>query len=458
VRWAAWFALAAGCLSSPRQPSDGELDAGNGLGDTAWQVALGASVPHVAAASGDAVVVAAFEGTVELESPITADGGGLDILVAGFDIDGAQRFAEAYGGPAQEFPNAIALSRVTGQISVVGIYGGGEANAGGEVLPASTGYSLFAARYLDGGAHEWSLPGLAVGGVYSPTSISIGGSGGIALAGAYLSTLQLGPLSANVVDDHDLFFARLDQNGDVQTLAGYGAAGYQSGTGALEDRLGSIYLFGTATAPFTIGEVSPDADTDGAMFVVPVDDLGNATSWMLDTVGGAVGGLHAATLPDGSLLLAGWFDGDFAFDAPDALELDSRGGTDVFIAVIEPDGQVAWLEQFGGEGDDVANGVAVAPDGRFALTGGFHGVAQLGETELASEGNSDAFVIAFEADGAVRWARSFGGVEDDKGHSVAVDDDGAVLLGAIYRGEVDFGGPAPLSSGGGDGGALIRLR
>ena len=38
-----------------------------------------------------------------------------------------------------------------------------------------------------------------------------------------------------------------------------------------------------------------------------------------------------------------------------------------------------------------------------------------------------------------------------------MDDDGAVLLGALYRGEVDFGGPAPLSSGGDDGGALIRF-
>ena len=455
MRWAASLALAAaGCLSSLERPT--EPDAG-GTVDTAWQVALGISVPHVAAARGDAVVVAAFEGTVELESPITADGGGLDILVAGFDVDGAQRFAEAYGGPAQEFPTAIALSRVSGEISAVGIYGGGEANAGGDILPASTGYSLFAARYQAGGAHEWSLPGLAVDGVYSPSSISIGGSGGIALAGAYLSMLQLGTLNANVVGDHDLFFANLDQNGGVMTLAGYGAAGYQSGTGALEDGQGSIYLFGTATSPFEIGDVSPDADTDGAMFVVPIDDRGDARSWMLDTVGGAVGGLHGAIMPDGCLLLAGWFDGSFAFDVADATLLGSRGGTDVFMAVIEPDGDVAWLEQFGGEADDVANGVAVAPDGRFALTGGFHGTARMGETELSSAGSSDVFVLAFEADRSVRWARRFGGVEDDNGQSVAVDDDGSVLLGAIYRGEVDFGGPAPLSSGGGDGGALIRF-
>lgn len=462
----AW--LAAGCLETPGGSSDGrdagsELDAGQGVGTTEWQIPLGVSLPYIAIHGGELAVAASFEGTIELDPPVTAEAGLTDLLVAGFAADSTQRFAEVYGGAGGEFPTAVTVSPVSGEIGVFGIYGAGEGNVGGETLPEPDGpYDVFVARYGPDGTHRWSFRGAASSGAASAYVLSMNGSGALGLSGDYSSDMALGiatPLTFTG-PGRDLYFARISGAGEVSALSGFGASGDQVGAGAVFDGLGSLYLFGTQTGPFVIDEFSPDADGNGDLFVCQIDDTGTDATWLFDSVGGAVGSLRGAATPDGSLILTGWFEGTFAFDLADQDVLTSRGGSDIFIALIRSDGTVAWVEQFGGVGDDEPRGVAVGPDGEVAIAGSFRADASLasGEAMMTSNGGSDIFVLAFGADQSLRWAHSFGDVEDDTGISVAVDAGGAVVLSALYRGEVDFGAGEPLMTGADSQGALIRFR
>src|SRR4029079_13329529 len=117
----------------------------------------------------------------------------------------------------------------------------------------------------------------------------------------------------------------------------------------------------------------------------------------------------------------------------------SRGGSDVFVALIRPDGTVGLLVPFGGVGDDPPRGVALGTADVFAITGSFRGSARLGVTStvLDSNGGTDIFVVAFDSAHQLIWARGFGDVEDDTGLSVAVGEGGADLLGALLRGGVE---------------------
>lgn len=457
----AW--LAAGCLETPGPSHDGGAvgpDASPEPGTTEWQVPLGESLPYIDIVEGDLLVAAGFQGTVPLDPPLTASGGGTDLLLAGFDASGRQRFAVAYGGPGDELPTAVSVSRASGEVGVIGDYLTGDGNVGGSALPAPTGTSnIFVARYAKEGTHQWSQAGTAEGGVAAGFVLSMSGGGALAFSGDYSTPISMDEASApHSGSGYDLYFARVSQTGGVNALVGYGGDQDQIGAGALYDGLGSLYLFGTQTGPFIIDQFSPDADGDGGLFVGQIDDTGTDASWLFDSVGGSVGSLRGAVTPDGSLILTGWFEGTFAFDLADNEVLTSRGGSDVFIAVIRPDGTVERLEQLGGPGDDEPRGVAVGPDGTIAVTGSFRSQASIGDVTLDSKGGSDVFLISFAADRSLRWGRSFGDVEDDVGISAAVDGNGAVVLGTIYRGTVDFGGAEPLVAGGGSDGAVIRFR
>jgi len=455
--------LGAGCLETPGTAGDAGVppDGGGPPGTVAWQIPLGVSLPLVAIDHGDLTVAASLEGTAPLDPPVTATGGGSDLLIAGFTAGGEQRFAKVHGGAADEIPRAISVSSLSDQAGVFGVYQAGEANLGGENMPAPVAETnMFVARYAANGGHLWSLSGTADGGASAGYALSMSGTGAMAMSGDYGSELQLGDVTAaHPGAASDLYFARVQSGGDVDPLVGYGGEADQIGAGALFDGLGQLYLFGTQTGPFIIGAFSPDADSDGALFVCRIDEQGTTVSWLFDSLGGRVGGLRGAVAPDGSLLLTGWFDLTFAFDLPEAEMVTSGGGTDAFIARIEPDGDVGWLARFGGAGDDEPLGIAVGPDGTIAVTGSFRGEATLNDAEatLTSKGGTDIFLLVLAADHSLVRASSFGNVEDDAGLSVAVDDGGAVVLAASYRGEVDFGGSQPLATAGDSEGALIRF-
>ncbi len=452
--------LTGACLETP---GAGHADGGGppAPGTTDWQLALGDSAPVVAAADGDVIVAAGFAGTVELGEPIEGTGGGVDLLVTRLSAGGEPTFVHTYGGQADEWASAIAVSPVSREIGVLGLYNNGSADLGGAVLPSPvTGYNLFLARYDQAGLHRWSLAGSSDEGVGVPFVLSMGGSSELALGGDFETSLTLaGTPIGQPGTGRDLFYSRVSDDGTLLTLIAAGGGGADSASGAVFDGLGSVYLFGTQTGPFALGTFSPDSDSDGGMFVCRIDPPGGEVIWGFDSIGATVGGLRGAVTPDGSLALAGWFEGTFGFELPEQPVLTSLGGTDVFMALIRPDGTVEHVDQFGGEGDDEPRGVAVGPGGEIALTATFHGDARLGETgeTLHSKGGSDIAVASFSADGELRWARSFGGAEDDGGVSVAVDQDGAVAIGVLYRGVVDFGGQEPLDSGGETRAAVIRF-
>jgi hypothetical protein len=74
--------------------------------------------------------------------------------------------------------------------------------------------------------------------------------------------------------------------------------------------------------------------------------------------------------------------------------------------------------------------VAVGADGSVFVGGTFSGSADFGAGFLVSRGSSDAYVVKYDADGAILWSRSFGGCSGDGLAGLAIDDDGGVIVAA----------------------------
>ena len=140
----------------------------------------------------------------------------------------------------------------------------------------------------------------------------------------------------------------------------------------------------------------------------------------------------------GSSYVIGHFQGSSTFGT---VPLAGAGLTDVFVAKLDPRGQVVWARAFGGPGADEGHAIAVDASGHLLATGSFSGTVDFdpgaGRTELASAGGSDAFLLRLTPDGNLAWARRLGGKLADAGMRVAVGAKGETWVAGDFQGSMD---------------------
>jgi outer membrane protein assembly factor BamB len=178
------------------------------------------------------------------------------------------------------------------------------------------------------------------------------------------------------------------------------------------------------------GDDSGDGDDGGGVAPEP---------WQLfvDSTGGDLVAAAAAH-PDGSLIAAGYFAGDFDLGGGD---LPLAGSADAFVARFAADGAHLWSSRLvGGPGNDVALQLTVGPDGDILVAGYFEETVSIGDEEHVSQGDLDLFVARLSGeDGSPVWSRSFGSTGLDMVSGIAVVDEDVVATGRV-SGDVDFGG------------------
>jgi hypothetical protein len=127
---------------------------------------------------------------------------------------------------------------------------------------------------------------------------------------------------------------------------------------------------------------------------------------------------------EGNIYVAGAFQESFDFFGE---LLISEGDYDVFVACFNPQGNLLWVEQGGGNFEDGPRDIYV-DDQYLYVTGGFIEQATFGDETLQSAGARDMFLLKYDLAGNLQWALSGGGVTDDIGHSVTADDEGDIYL------------------------------
>ncbi|GAB2951700.1 alpha/beta hydrolase-fold protein [Nonomuraea fastidiosa] len=182
---------------------------------------------------------------------------------------------------------------------------------------------------------------------------------------------------------------------------------------------------GVLAAGYTKGDLDGKhaGNTGDDAFVVRIGADGEVrwiTQFGAPDAADRVYGLAAA--PDGGAYVAGYTKG--------ALDGENAGDKDAIAARITPGGEVAWIRQYGGPGEDKATGVAAAPAGLY-LTGSTS-AAMPGTT---ARGGMDGWLAAYTADGARTWAATEGGAGDDRLNAVTVTTTGLVVATGAASGD-----------------------
>ena len=126
---------------------------------------------------------------------------------------------------------------------------------------------------------------------------------------------------------------------------------------------------------------------------------------------------------------------------------DGDNGDDAsifFVAKFNANGQLDWLRQYGEPFGPEACGEDIIADaaGNIYVTGTFRATLQFSNTiSLTCTGgsNDDIFIVKYNPQGVVQWARKAGGNSWDSGHGIALDSQGNILITGSLRGSAYFG-------------------
>jgi len=117
----------------------------------------------------------------------------------------------------------------------------------------------------------------------------------------------------------------------------------------------------------------------------------------------------------------------------------NKGNYDAIIAKYSSTGTLEWNKNFGGSDSDGFNSIAPTPDGGYIAAG--WSSSTNGDLTGLNNGNLDAIIVKFSANGALEWAKNFGGSEYDSFNSVALTPDGGyIVAGCSYSTDGDLAG------------------
>lgn len=145
--------------------------------------------------------------------------------------------------------------------------------------------------------------------------------------------------------------------------------------------------------------------------------------------------LDIATDQEGNTYVLGAFEGSLGLVDP---PLVSAGEHDLFLARIDPSGNVVWARRFGNAGDQKIAKMSVDSDGNVLIAGSFEGTLSFGGQELLAQG-FDVFVAKLDSSGGHLWSKRYGDGASQSVSAVRVDPEKNVFLIGAYRGILDFG-------------------
>lgn len=107
------------------------------------------------------------------------------------------------------------------------------------------------------------------------------------------------------------------------------------------------------------------------------------------------------------------------------------GGTDAFVARLNPDGSLVWMTFLGGSGLDFPKDIAVGPGGDVLVAGA--STAAWGVPIRAFAGDTDAFVARLTPDGTLSWNTFLGSAGYDQPNAILSDASAIFVTGGSLQ-------------------------
>lgn len=419
----------------------------------------------------------------------------------------------AKSAKGESFDNATSVAvDVSGNIYVAGYFDSHHITFESIILTHNGYNDVLLVKYDTNGNVLWAK---SAGGEYfdNATSVSVDNSGNVYLSGNFAShTINFGTITLKNTDTinntADIFFVKYDTDGNVVWAKSAGEKFDDYATSTSVDATGNIYLTGyyqgtnfifgfdtlnnvnwalkdiflvkynangnilwaktfggkeddyvKSISVDAVGNISLAGTFDSPSIVFGSDTLmGNryTSSFVVkyDIKGNAIwaknpGNIRAyATAIDasGNIYLAGGFANSII--TFDSVSLTNIGDEDIFLVKYNSNGNILWAKSAGGSGWDNLHKVIIDAKGNLYMTGFFKSsTITFGTKTLTNVGDEDIFLAEYDSNGNALWTKSVGGTNVDDANSIAVDALGNVyLVGKFMSSTISFGNTSLMNT------------
>ncbi len=396
--------VVAKLVMDPNDPSDPHWT--RTLGDTQDQMATGLAVTK----SGRVAVMGNFSGSITAVNTITDTESVPIDFIAALDNAGTKLWADA------------ANTKAGALLAIAGNPNRDEFVVCGYTAPSC--------------AHDPSHP--AVSEPCEPMA-------DLGVAG-YLTSEPNDPVTGLPVHLEDIVIAKVNSiTGAVMWGRQYGAAGSQMCTAIALDDSGNVFAAGSynGTLGFGTGLPSYTDYTIQSVWVAKLDGT-NGDVISAKTYGGVSKQAPRGIALDsnGNLAITGNMKTSLVFGAT---TLTGAGGTDGFLAKLNPSLLPIWAESWGDSANQEAHSVAFDSAGDIVVVGLMKGATSgfvIGSTRLRNPTTSttDAYLAKFKgSDGTPVCAANYGDAANQSADSVAIASDDKISVSGFGSGTFSFG-------------------
>jgi len=188
---------------------------------------------------------------------------------------------------------------------------------------------------------------------------------------------------------------------------------------------------------FGNGDLS-DHEGRGMMdaIIVKYDNEGELL-WVNSFGGSGNDHFESVTSVEGGVVAVGYSDSSSVGNG-DLTGLRGRGGMDATLVKYNNAGELVWKNVFGGSGGDYFRAVIAVSEGVVAV--GYSMGSSFGSgdfSDISGRGGEDAIIVKFDHNGRSIWKNNFGGFGSDRYYAVTAVSGGFVGVG--YSAQMSFG-------------------
>jgi hypothetical protein len=279
--------------------------------------------------------------------------------------------------------------------------------------------------------------------------MDVAANGSISLTGYFNGTVDFNPGSATnnltATGNRDIFVLKLDANGDYAWAHKFGSAMPDEGVATCFDPNGNVFVTGyfQETVDFNPGNGTNNfSATSYDIFILKLDANGNYV-WNYDLGSNpAEQGRAIQCDANGNVYTSGSYASSLDFNLGAGSEvMNASGVADIYLLKLTNAGDFIWSKKIGGISNEFAVSMAIDVNGAAILGGYFASTTTFNSfpnVAVTSAGLDDAFVVKFNSDGEHAWTKTIGSTGYDRTAAVTSDAQGNVYATGIFQGTVDL--------------------
>ena len=394
--------------------------------------------------SGNILLTGEFTGEAAFGDIQLKAAGSMDFFVAKVSPEGKFLWARSGGGSKIDRGYAVATDN-QGNCVVTGHFESADAVFGTHKPQLAGDYDAFAAKYDARGELVWFQ---AFGGKGYDYGHGVGtdAAGNAVVTGALAGDGMLAGQPIGEQGPARMFAIKFDPAGKVAWHRVATGKGNSTGHGIAVDRAGNSFVGGAHGGPGSLAGTEFGAKPGRDILVAKIDPTGKVT-WIHDGFSSDSAMAHEICADEtGRVWVSGMFKGKLKTGMG---EQASQGDSDLLVAALDSSGKRLWTKTAGGPKIDYGLGVATDGNGNAFLTGSFTGKVRFGDRELDSGAASDIFVAGLDPKGEILLLLQATGKATDHAYTIA-HHRGYLYLSGACSGEARFGDKTLANRGSND--------